>query len=97
MQKTEKSSHPRREVAIARLLTHTPYTVTPRGYATYGYAGYATVTPYTVTPHGYATCGYAGYATVTPNTVTPHGYATCGYAGYAEFGYVTWLHHTHRG
>ena len=45
----------------------TPNTVTPHGYATCGYAGYATVTPNTVTPHGYATCGYVGYAT----TVAP--------------------------
>ena len=34
----------------------TPKSVTPHGYATYGYA---TVTPYSVTPHRYATHGYA--------------------------------------
>ena len=63
----------------------TANSVTPHGYAigyaTCGYASYATVTP-----HSYSTCGYAGYATVTPNSVTTHGYAMY---GYAKHGYAT--------
>ena len=91
------------------VMSVTPNSVMPYGYATYGTLSLRITPSPRVTPH--VTPCQSRYAKwlrhvrlrgfrqirlrhiVTPHTVTPHVYATYGHVGYAKFGYATWLRH----